>query len=569
MSLKSEANKTAQYLRSSRKAILGRGGEISPTAGLKDLPSAIYNIPADTSLAFQTDDSAAYEKLVPKNAEEYAYIKSIGGMTYKSNNIIPFTYTETVTSGGITFTPQDDGSVKVEGTSTSQYIYFRLCEAIPFTQDVAFSISGDIDTSTIRLFTRRYDENMNSLGDLSTSSTTKTAYLKVADNPNVKYVEFRLWVCVADTTFSGTVYPMANYGSKVLPYEPYYEGLRDTKVTVLESEGANIIPFPYFTKSSTTNGVTYTVGEDGGITFDGECTAGFQLFLWRKTTIPMRLNGTYSASMGDILPNNCSLYFAADVNYKLVGGNSESVSVEVSNIDCVYIAMWIHKGAIFDNVTYYPMICRGSTPLPYKPYIVGAIDTLAIPEAVKSLEGYGKGVEDTINGGYISNYVDLTAKKFYRQVRTYVFTGTEQWVQASSTGTSWRYYCKTSMLTNDANSQAVICTHLPRIQNNVSNTSEVGVMAGGPHTRYIYFFLNKEKFPDEASVKAWVADEYAKGTPVTVTYADTVVTETDISDLLSGDNFLKVEGGGAIRAVNEYGYSAPSDITYTIKTENI
>ena len=214
------------------------------------------------------------------------------------------------------------------------------------------------------------------------------------------------------------------------------------------------------------------------------------------------------------------------------------------------------------------IINLGTTPLPYKPY-VGMIDTLTIPEAVQTLEGYGKGVDDTINGGFVSNYVDLTAKKFYSQVKTYVFTGTEHWVQASSTGTSWRYYCKVPILTNGANSQAVICTHLPRIQNNVSNTSEVGVIAGGPHTRYIYFFLDKEQFPDETSVKAWIAEEYANGTPVTVTYADTLVTETDISDLLSGDNFLKVEGGGAIRAVNEYGYGAPSDITYTIKTESI
>ena len=59
MSIKSEVAKSTSYLRSARRAILGRGGEISATAGLKDLPEAIYKIPADASLAYRSDDSVA------------------------------------------------------------------------------------------------------------------------------------------------------------------------------------------------------------------------------------------------------------------------------------------------------------------------------------------------------------------------------------------------------------------------------------------------------------------------------------------------------------------------------
>jgi hypothetical protein len=40
---------------------------------------------------------------------------------------------------------------------------------------------------------------------------------------------------------------------------------------------------------------------------------------------------------------------------------------------------------------------------------------------------------------------------------------------------------------------------------------------------------------------------------------------TDISELLSADNYIGVEGGGTITAVNEYEYAVPTEITYQIK----
>lgn len=40
---------------------------------------------------------------------------------------------------------------------------------------------------------------------------------------------------------------------------------------------------------------------------------------------------------------------------------------------------------------------------------------------------------------------------------------------------------------------------------------------------------------------------------------------TDISHLLSDDNYIPVEGGGIITMVNEHGYAVPSTIEYTVK----
>ena len=49
MSIKSELTKTTSYLRETRNAIKARGGQISDTAGFKDLPEAINSIPSGSS----------------------------------------------------------------------------------------------------------------------------------------------------------------------------------------------------------------------------------------------------------------------------------------------------------------------------------------------------------------------------------------------------------------------------------------------------------------------------------------------------------------------------------------
>ena len=87
MRIQSELGKTIAHLRETRMAISGKGGVIDLTCGLKDLPDAVWSIPADASLAFQEDSSIAYEKIVPSKAEEYVYVSKIGGITRQNNNL--------------------------------------------------------------------------------------------------------------------------------------------------------------------------------------------------------------------------------------------------------------------------------------------------------------------------------------------------------------------------------------------------------------------------------------------------------------------------------------------------
>ena len=136
MSIQDKLNNTKSYLRSTRKAILGRGGEITEDAGLQDIADAIYNIPADTSLVYQTDEGVAYEKIVPAGAEEYAQVAKVGGMTYKCKNLLK----NAINYGGVgatkvvndvTLTVNNSTSVSLKGTATAiahfvpTYLYLK------------------------------------------------------------------------------------------------------------------------------------------------------------------------------------------------------------------------------------------------------------------------------------------------------------------------------------------------------------------------------------------------------------------------------------------------------------
>ena len=144
MSIISELNKTKDYLRSSRDAVLARGGEISTTAGLKDLPDAIYNIPADSSLAFPSDDSVAYRKVVPVGVESMARVTELGGMTYKCNNLIPYPYQEgsSLINNGVTYTVNADGSIKAVGTASSDMeSRYEMSRDLPISSGNTYTVS--------------------------------------------------------------------------------------------------------------------------------------------------------------------------------------------------------------------------------------------------------------------------------------------------------------------------------------------------------------------------------------------------------------------------------------------
>ena len=115
-----------QNLDNSRQTVLLKGGSVGDIPAFDNLANEIESIPSgDANYVFVDDTDTAYKKQILAGAAPLAKLKSIGGMTYKCNNLIPFPYANgkeagyTETINGITWTVNADGSITANGTSTA------------------------------------------------------------------------------------------------------------------------------------------------------------------------------------------------------------------------------------------------------------------------------------------------------------------------------------------------------------------------------------------------------------------------------------------------------------------
>lgn len=195
----------------SKKAIIGRGGDISSDAGLEDLPNAILNIPADASLAHYTDNGIAYRKSVPVGAEKYALLKSVGGMTYKCKNLIPYPYiNKSYTISGITFTDNGDGTITANGTATDQAYFILFKGVLPIGKYFLSGASQDGPQGTQIYFSNgSYSIYKVDTGSGVAIDVTKAEEFSIVIN------------ILKGTVVNNAVFkPMLNEGT-ALPYEPY------------------------------------------------------------------------------------------------------------------------------------------------------------------------------------------------------------------------------------------------------------------------------------------------------------------------------------------------------------
>jgi hypothetical protein len=255
---------------------------------------------------------------------------------------------------------------------------------------------------------------------------------------------------------------MVSYGTARVTYEPYFEGLRNTKLTSFESRGKNLAQKQYGITSSGTSVSTTKIIEDktGKVCSSLIPVIGGKKYTLSKTYLDQKSEFRWFFYDREPILNETQ---AIGGTYQ-PGSNKYTITIP-DNASYLYVRWTTNEET---SPCGDVQIELGAGVTEYKPYSAEPIDSYPIPEAVQSIEGYGESNPDNPEE---HNYTDLINKK---QVNV-------------------------GKITNDT----------------------------------------------------WVKFD----TPI----------ETDICDLLSDDNFLKVEGGGVIRAVNEYKYGVPSTIKYTVK----
>ena len=461
------------------------------------------------SSVWRVDDTAARVKDVPENARPKAIVSKIGGRTYKSKNLFIPSKVNT-TSLGITFS-YFNGYVKMSGTKTSGLNTITVQTPNITLPAGTYTVSCKMVSGSITLANNFDGVYFGINKDTYSLRTTPGVSVIGAVGKRVITLTEPTDIISFDITpgykGEGTVFNDALFafqleaGDTATEYQDGYEGLRSAKVTEVKSVWANLFDY----ESHKKNGYTSIIKVIPNKALYRNAQIGYT-DRWGVYDNAGVLIGTFesfkfTASTPMVLPSNAEYIKAID---------------SINSLEFFYLG--------YDSDTTYR---------PYTEHI------LPIPEAVQAIDGYGLGVNETVY-----NYIDWEKKQFVKRVGKVVFTGTESW-------TLWNSNMHTTKLDVVAKSDSEV----------LSNCTYPSRMSSGTNALY---FKTEGAF-DVDAWKGYLATQYANGNPVTLVYELATPEVTDISDLLSADNLISVEGGGTLTFENEYGYDIPNTVTYMLK----
>ena len=291
-------------------------------------------------------------------------------------NILPYPYTETTkTASGITYTVNNDGTVKVNGTATAN-VSLNLGN-FTFQSGVAYVLNGCPSGGG----NDKYNITVSGVG-----SDIGSGYSFTGDGTS-KLV--RIWVVQGQTVNNIVFKPMIRKSSVTdATYEPYsnicpISGWDAVKVA---RTGKNLLSNSVRSKS--TFGVTFTVNPDRSITIatDGASTGRANLYYSGELHLPP---SDYYLSIGNgnaFATKQC--YFELQIhrvatnsndyiNTKGVSGRAFALN-EGDYIKQIYFSVISGETV---NGTIYPQIEIGSTATTYEPY-PGEIYDITLPSTV-------------------------------------------------------------------------------------------------------------------------------------------------------------------------------------------
>lgn len=464
-----------------------------------------------------TDSTNSYIKDIPENSANHAKITEIGGMTRKCTNLckpIPATFK----AYGYTVTKNDDGSVTISGAATTAGdVILNIADPdnVPLDAGKAYTLKMYKDGVATYVSVRiNYADEAGGTswgwGNQDTSRPRKVAKVYLQKTCEV-----------GDTSLNGTYKVMLNEGSTILPYEPYFEGLRSAPVTEVESVGVNIWDERWKV-------ITWT---------SKPC-------LGSANRIPVLPNTRYYMTHA---PANGLIFY--DANGVQLSRIYDSVFTTPEN--CYFISFVL---ASTYGTEYKNDICinKYDTAInrKYYPYVR---HILPIPEAVQALDGYGEGVSESVY-----NYIDYEKKQFVKRVGC-VDMGTLDWLISDG------ILYNTTMFSNIAKTSSntianILCADYQTITTNEMNSKTMDksisyyvYTSGAGGTLKVYDTI----YTDVATFKAAMSG-------VMLYYELATPEVTDISDILSADNYIEVEGGGSLTFKNEYKYDVPNSVDYYI-----
>lgn len=303
-------------------------------------------------------------------------------------NLLNLNKSVSSTYAGITVTSNGDGSFSYKGTATEQNI------------NVWLAGNYGVETPVISLKKGEYGApNTEALFYNGTTYLNQFNVISVPDG-GMDITGIRVPSAKIGTSYDKTIYPMLNVGSTPLPWRPYGHN-----VTV-RSAGAQLIDSEVF-KNATSNGVTSEIDNDGYIVLNGTATA-ITFF-----ATPISLN---SDQQFFISANNP--YANADIALRLsvADGSVATTDFPLATVNgtkewttkknAANFTIRIQDGTTLTNFRLRPMLSKGSSPLPWQPYVTPSSALITLTDSLRGIPvDSGGNYTDESGQQWIADYI--------------------------------------------------------------------------------------------------------------------------------------------------------------------
>ncbi|MBQ9747542.1 MAG: hypothetical protein IJV98_02045, partial [Clostridia bacterium] len=181
---------------------------------------------------FLSDSEITYQRSVPEDALPFAAVAEIGGMSYKSRNLFDENRFVELSNG----VKNSDGSYTVSSAKMGRASLSLIGKAnMQYT--VSLTVTNQTTNKATYVIFKYSDGTEDAYGNRYFNAVGNYTFVSETNKTAVR-VSF---IHNDENTFTIKDF-MLNEGETALPYEPYFEGLRDAKVTAVESEGRSLFP---------------------------------------------------------------------------------------------------------------------------------------------------------------------------------------------------------------------------------------------------------------------------------------------------------------------------------------
>ena len=274
-----------------------------------------------------------------------------------------------------------------------------LISRIPFKQETnkTYYAKSFRSALSVDITVKKNDDSIIYVQQYTIDGTEKDIYMRcmVSNTNNQAGLKVDITGYIALTENSAMSEWEPYTGGKPSPSPDYPQEIISKEVSEIRVTGANLIKYPYYNQTLTSNGITFTVNDDQSITINGTNNGtGESLF---------RLNNQDKYKIGDIISTSLLSDKNSDdisVNVFYVGRIGTNEKIEnyiVNNEENSYdLIITIASGATIDNITVKVMRNYGATLLPYEPYKSQTI-TLSEPITLRGIP-VSSGENVTIDG---------------------------------------------------------------------------------------------------------------------------------------------------------------------------